>query len=164
MAKEKRVGTGKLSLLLLVVMLLGSFLSAAAQDRIKIELNMGQERPRIAVPDFKAANADPQTAPLNTVFNQTLWNDLDNAGIFDLVAKSFYPSQTPGQPQELQAKVWGDPPPNAGVLTFGNLGVNSGKVDVQGWLDDVKNAGVAKILVYEVKGDANPEQARTIEQ
>ncbi len=44
----------------------------AAQDRIKIELNMGQERPRLAAPDFKPANADPQTAPLNTVFNQTL--------------------------------------------------------------------------------------------
>ncbi|HEU4416565.1 MAG TPA: hypothetical protein VFT65_17380, partial [Candidatus Angelobacter sp.] len=52
---------------------------AAAQDRIKIELNMGQDRPRIAVPDFKAANGDPQTGPLNAVFNQTLWNDLDNA-------------------------------------------------------------------------------------
>jgi TolB protein len=107
MAKEKRTGKGTTGLLLLGFMLLGSFLSAAAQDRIKIELNMGQERPRIAVPDFKAANADAQTAPLNTVFNQTLWNDLDNAGIFDLVAKSFYPSQTPGQPAELQAKAWG---------------------------------------------------------
>ena len=162
MLKEKRVGTGKLSLLLLVAMLLGSFLSVAAQDRIKIELNMGQERPRIAVPDFKGANADPQTGPLNTVFNQTLWNDLDNAGIFDLVAKSFYPSQTPGQPQELQAKAWGDPPPNAGVLTFGNLGVNNGKVDVQGWLYDVKNPGAPQILGKQYKEDATPDMARTI--
>ena len=46
MVKEKRIGTGKTSLLLLSLMLLGSFLTAAAQDRIKIELNMGQERPR----------------------------------------------------------------------------------------------------------------------
>ena len=50
-------------------MLLCGLSSAAAQDRIKIELNMGQERPRLAAPDFKAANADPQSAPLNTVFN-----------------------------------------------------------------------------------------------
>ena len=135
---------------------------AAAQDRIKIELNMGQERPRIAVPDFKAANADPQTGPLNTVFNQTLWNDLDNAGIFDMVAKSFYPSQMPGQPGELNAKVWGDPPPNASVLTFGNLGVNSGKVDVQGWLYDVKNPGSPQILGKQYKEDATPDMARTI--
>ena len=146
----------------ITLILLCGFLSAAAQDRIKIELNMGQERPRIAVPDFKAANADAQTAPLNTVFNQTLWNDLDNAGIFDLVAKSFYPSQTPGQPAELQAKVWGDPPPNAGVLTFGNLGVNNGKVDVQGWLYDVKNPGAPQILGKQYKEDATPDMARTI--
>src|SRR3954463_6310704 len=162
MAKEKRTGKGTTGLLLLGFMLLGSFLSAAAQDRIKIELNMGQERPRIAVPDFKAANADAQTAPLNTVFNQTLWNDLDNAGIFDLVAKSFYPSQTPGQPAELQAKAWGDPPPNAGVLTFGNLGVNNGKVDVQGWLYDVKNPGAPQILGKQYKEDASPDNARLI--
>jgi TolB protein len=162
MFKEKRIGTGKTNLLLLSFILLGSFLNAAAQDRIKIELNMGQERPRIAVPDFKAANGDPQTAPLNTVFNQVLWNDLDNAGIFDLVAKSFYPSQTPGQPQELQAKVWGDPPPNAGVLTFGNLGVNSGKLDVQGWLYDVKNPGAPQILGKQYKEDATADMARTI--
>src|SRR5260370_19929181 len=88
--------------------------TAGAQDRIRIELNMGQERPRLAAPDFKAANADAQTAPLNTVFNQTLWNDLDNAGIFDMVARSFYPLQSPGSPNELQAAVWGNPPPNAG--------------------------------------------------
>src|SRR6185369_6330704 len=103
MVKAKTIAVTKLCFMTLTV--LCGFLSAAAQDRIKIELNMGQERPRIAVPDFKAANADAQTAPLNTVFNQTLWNDLDNAGIFDLVAKSFYPSQTPGQPAELQRRL-----------------------------------------------------------
>ena len=86
MVKAKRLGKG--TTLGFITLMLCGFLSAAAQDRIKIELNMGQERPRLAAPDFKAANGDPQTAPLNTVFNQTLWNDLDNAGIFDMVAKS----------------------------------------------------------------------------
>ena len=161
MLKAKTIGAATKFCFITLILLCG-FLNAAAQDRIKIELNMGQERPRIAVPDFKAANPDPQTAPLNTVFNQTLWNDLDNAGIFDLVAKSFYPSQTPGQPAELTAKAWGDPPPNAGVLTFGNVGVNSGKVDVQGWLYDVKNPGAPQILGKQYKEDATPDMARTI--
>ena len=161
MVKAKTIASGR-KLCFITLIVLCRFLSAAAQDRIKIELNMGQERPRIAVPDFKAANADAQTGPLNTVFNQTLWNDLDNAGIFDLVAKSFYPSQTPGQPAELQAKIWGDPPPNAGVLTFGNLGVNNGKVDVQGWLYDVKNPGAPQILGKQYKEDATPDMARVI--
>src|SRR5689334_15742329 len=129
MHREKSIGTGKTLCLAVLTLMMLCALSASAQDRIKIELNMGQERPRIAAPEFKAANGDPQTGPLNTVFNQTLWYGLDNVRIFDMVAKSFYPSQTPGQPAELNAKVWGDPPPNAGVITFGNLGVNNGKVD-----------------------------------
>ena len=66
-----------------------------------------------------------------------------------------------GSRQELQAKVWGDPPPNAGVLTFGNLGVNNGKVDVQGWLYDVKNPGAPQILGKQYKEDATPDMART---
>ncbi len=162
MHREKRIGTGKTLWLAGLSLMMLCALSAPAQDRIKIELNMGQERPRIAVPDFKAANGDPQTGPLNTVFNQVLWNDLDNAGIFDLVAKSFYPGQTPGQPAELNAKAWGDPPPNAGVLTFGNVGVTNGKVDVQGWLYDVKNPGAPQILGKQYKEDATPDNARLI--
>ena len=166
MHKAKRAGTRTtvyiLSLACVLAMMLGSFLSARAQDRIKIELNMGQERPRIAVPDFKTTTADPESGPLATVFNQTLWSDLDNAGIFDMVAKSFYPSQVPGQPAELNAKVWGDPPPNAGVITFGNLGVATGKVDVQGWLYDVKNPGAPQILGKQYKEDATPDNARLI--
>ena len=71
MLKAKTIGAAP-KLFFITLMVLSGFLSAAAQDRIKIELNMGQERPRIAVADFKAANADAQTAPLNTVFNQTL--------------------------------------------------------------------------------------------
>src|SRR3954453_19949668 len=140
MLRAKQSGAGKaVCILAWGCMALCAWASVAAQDRIKIELNMGQERPRIAVPDFKASTGDPQSGPLNTVFNQTLWNDLDNAGIFEMVAKSFYPAQQPGQPGELNARTWGDAPTNAGVLAFGNLGVNSGKVDVQGWLYDVKN-------------------------
>src|ERR1700686_3933048 len=166
MLKAKTIGVSKtvcfrfLRFMVLSAMLLCGVLSAAAQDRIKIELNMGQEQPRLATPDFKTSNADPQSAPLATVFNQTLWNDLDNAGIFDMVARSFYPSQTPGQPSELNAKVWSDPPPNAGMLAFGNVGVNSGKVDVQGWLHDVKNPGAPQVLGKQYKEDATPENAR----
>ncbi len=137
-------------------------LTASAQDRVKIEINMGQERPRMASPDFKAANGDPQTAPLMTAFNETLWYDLDNAGIFEMVAKSFYPGQVPGQPNELNAKIWGGPPTNAGVMTFGNVGVNAGKVDVQGWLYDVKNPGYPQILGKQYKEDATVENARVI--
>jgi TolB protein len=150
-----------ISVLLLAGLLLGAS-AAFGQGKITIELNMGQERPRLAVADFVAANADQQTGPLNTVFSQTLWNDLDNAGIFDMVARSFYPVQIPGQPSQVNAPVWGNPPTNAGLLAFGNLGVNAGKVDVQGWLLDVKNAGAPPILGKQYREDATPENARII--
>jgi TolB protein len=148
--------------LLLSGLLLGASAACAFQGKITIELNMGQERPRLAVPDFIAANADPQTGPLNTAFNQTLWNDLENAGIFDMVGKSFYPLQVPAQPSQINVPAWGNPPPNAGLLAFGNLGVNAGKVEVQGWLFDVKNAGAPPILGKQYREDANENNARLI--
>lgn len=150
------------AVLFIFAFFLYSSAASGLQGKITIELNMGQERPRIAVPDFKAANGDPQTSPLNTVFNQTLWNDLDNAGIFEIVGKSFYPLATPGQPAEVKQPEWGNPPPNAGLLAFGNLGVNNGKVDVQGWLFDVKNQGAPPILGKQYREDANADNARLI--
>ncbi|MGH9494705.1 MAG: translocation protein TolB, partial [Candidatus Sulfotelmatobacter sp.] len=62
-----------------------------AQDWVKTGTSLGVEKVRLAVPDFKQANTDPQNAALLKTFNDTLWNDLDNAGIFEMVSKSFYP-------------------------------------------------------------------------
>ena len=88
-------------LLFLLAFFLLSFpvINTPAQDWVQATINKGAPI-RLAVSDFKMATGDPQTAPLNTVFNQTLWSDLDNAGIFEMVAKSFYPLQTPGAPGE----------------------------------------------------------------
>src|SRR5215471_10367836 len=80
------------TLLVTLLGLVASVPRAAAQGTVKLEINMGQERPRMAASEFKQATSDPQSAPLATVFNETLWSDLDNAGIFEMVAKSFYPS------------------------------------------------------------------------
>src|ERR1700690_2384010 len=65
--------------------------AAAAQDWIRTGTGLGVEKVRLAVPDFKASTADPKNTDLLGVFNGTLWNDLDNAGIFEMVSKSFYP-------------------------------------------------------------------------
>ena len=134
----------------------------AFQGKITVELNMGQERPRLAVADFKAGNSDPQSRPLNSIFNETLWFDLDSAGIFEMVAKSFYPLATPGSPAELKAAAWSSPPPNAGLLAFGSLAVEVGKVGVQGWLIDVKNPTSPPVLGKQYREDATPDNARLI--
>ena len=76
-------------------------LPASAQDWIKTGTGLGVEKIRLAVPDFKASNADARNTDLLKVFNDTLWNDLDNAGIFDMVSKSFYPIGPVGTPADV---------------------------------------------------------------
>src|SRR5215469_7972444 len=105
--------------LFLLVLLLFSL--APAQDWVELVINKGAPI-RLAVPDFKAAGTDAQTASLNTVFNQTLWSDLDNSGVFEMVGKSFYPLSTPGSPNDIKLDAWSNAPVNAAFVAFGNLG------------------------------------------
>ena len=117
---------------------------------------------RLAASDFKPSTHDPKNADLLKTFNDTLWNDLDNAGIFDLVSKSFYPLQVPGQPSEVNFALWNAPPPNASMLAFGNLGVAAGKVTVQGWLYDVKNQASPQVLGKQYTDVGHRDAARVI--
>ena len=133
-----------LSCLILFSSLLVS--TSLAQDWVRTGSGLGVDKVRLAVPDFKAANADPQNNALLKTFNDTFWNDLDNSGVVELVSKSFYPLQVPGQPAEVTFNLWNVPPPNAAMLAFGNLGVASGKLTVQGWLYDVKNTASPQVL------------------
>ena len=143
----------------LVFLLVAQF--SQAQDWVQLVINKGAPI-RLAVPDFKPATNDPQTAPLNTVFNQTLWNDLDNSGIFEMVAKSFYPLQTPGSPSEIKLDSWANSPVNASFVAFGNLGVSGGKLQVQGWLFDDKNTTSPQVLGKQYAEAATPDNARLI--
>ena len=79
---------------------------AFTQDWIKTGTGLGVERIRIAVPDFKASSQDPRNAELLRTFNDTLWNDLNNAGIFEMVSKSFYPLGQVGAPADVKFETW----------------------------------------------------------
>ena len=135
---------------------------ALAQDWVRTGSGLGVERVRLAVPDFKAANADPLNTSLLKTFNDTFWNDLDNSGVVDLVSKSFYPLQVPGNPTEITFGMWNSPPPNAAMLAFGNLAVAGGKVVVQGWLYDVKNTASPSILGKQYADLPTEDSARII--
>lgn len=137
-------------------------LSFAQQDWIRTGTGLGVEKIRLAVPDFKAASAGANTEQLLDAFNQTLWNDLQNAGIFDMVSKSFYPLQVPAAPQDVRLDAWGNPPANAAMLAFGNLSSDGQTVTVQGWLYDVKNATVPQVLGKQYREGATVDNARTI--
>ena len=114
----KRIAAARNHLVLFTILILAA--TAAAQDWIRTGTGLGVEKIRLAASDFKPATQDPKNTDLLKTFNDTLFNDLDNAGIFDLVSKSFYPLQVPGQPTELKAADWSaSPAPNASMLAFG---------------------------------------------
>jgi TolB protein len=133
-----------------------------AQDWIRTGTGLGVEKVRLAASDFKATTQDPKNADLLKAFNDTLWNDLDNAGIFDMVSKSFYPLQAPGNPSEVRFEAWNGPPPNASMLAFGDLGVTANNVLVHGWLYDVKNTASPQVLGKQYTDSATTEGARLI--
>jgi TolB protein len=157
------IGARLLSALSLLILLGSLFPSTSfAQDWVRTGSGLGVEKVHLAVPDFKPSNSDPQNDALLKAFNDTLWNDLDNSGVVELVSKSFYPLQVPGQPPEVTFGVWNSPPPNAAMLAFGNLGVAAGKLTVQGWLYDVKNTASPEVLGKQYTDVATSDAARLI--
>ena len=135
---------------------------AFSQDWIKTGTGLGVEKIRIAVPDFKATNTDSRNAELLRTFDETLWNDLSNAGIFEMVSKSFYPLGQVGLPGDVKFETWSAPPPNAAMLVFGNLGAAANTLTVQGWLYDVKNVNSPQVLGQQYTDQPTTQAARVI--
>ncbi len=156
--RSKSCGVVRLLSLVLVCGLIAT--AAQAQDWVKTGTSLGVNRVRLAVPDFKPSTSDPTNAALLKTFNDTLWNDLDVSGVVDLVSKSFYPLQVPGQPPEVNFISWNAPPPNAAMLAFGNLGVAGGRLTVQGWLFDVNNIQNPQVLGKQYADTASDAAAR----
>jgi TolB protein len=61
---------------------------SGAQDWVTTGSNLTSHPIRMAAADFKPAGADPQTTPFKAIFDSTLYSDLNNAGIFQMVSKS----------------------------------------------------------------------------
>ena len=125
----------KLSLLGCVLAACGLLSNLSAQDfsgTIK-----GGAKVKIAVPDFRGSADAPRLMP---TFNQTLWGDLVNAGLFDLVAKTLYPHPIPQQPSDFGPTTmtsWSNPPAQASYLAFGYGGTQSNVFVVRAWLYDL---------------------------
>jgi TolB protein len=131
----------KLSLILLIVSAAG-FLHAQINGRV----SGGATKPTIAVPDLRGSG-DAQK--FMSVFNSTLFNDLQTSGQLIMVPKTSYPLQVPQQPQDFRAPVngqsqgpwltdWSAPPASANYLAFGYTAVQSNQIVLYGWLFDVR--------------------------
>ena len=112
-------------------------LNAQDQGWFRTGTGLGVAKARVAVADFAART--PQAQPLEKMFHDVLWADLDYSGVLELVSPSFYPTSVPSQPSELKAEQWSLPPGNAYMLAYGNLTLEGTNVSVAGYLSDVHN-------------------------
>jgi TolB protein len=133
-----------------------------AQDWVHTGSNLGNARIRLASADFKQVGADPQTGALKATFDSTLYSDLQNAGIFDMVSKSFNPQTTPGSPQEINLSQWSADPALAAMVAFGALSASNGRLTVYGWLDDTRNTANPQVLGKQYNEAASADMARTV--
>ncbi len=134
----------------------------AAQDWVHTGTNLSNPTIRIAAADFKPVGGDPQTPALKAVFDATLFNDLGNAGIFDLVSKSLAPQAMPGSPQEMVLSQWSAAPANAAMVAFGALSASNGRLVVYGWLFDTSNSANPQVLGKQYNEAASEDMARTV--
>jgi len=148
----------------LALLIAALFISPAlhAQDWFHLETSTGASKLRLAVANFKSASADPGTLPAKAAFDQTLYNDLSNAGIFDLVSKDMTPQSTPGGQSEIQLAQWSAAPANAAMVVFGNLAVSGGRLTVNGFLDDAKNPQYPQVFARQYSDAASDNNARQI--
>ncbi len=145
-----------------VVVLFPAGSAAQAQDWFKTETSSGADRIRIAVADFKPVSTDSEAHAFKGTFDTTLYSDLANAGIFDIVSKSLQPQVTPGTPAEINLGQWAGAPTSAAMVAFGNLGVESNRVVVSGFLFDAKNAQFPQVLAKQYSEQASEDSVRQI--
>jgi TolB protein len=145
-----------------LLIILAFSVPSTSQDWIKTGTGLGVEKVRLAASDFKGSTSDAKNPELLKVFNDTLWNDLDNAGIFEMVSKSFYPLGAVGAPADVKFESWSSAPPNTAMLAFGNLGASGSNVTVQGWLYDVKNITSPQVLGKQYQDAATTSATRII--
>ncbi len=151
-----------ITLLAALAVLLALPFSLQAQDWFHLETSTAGGKTRLAVANFKPASSSPDTSAQKAVFDQTLYNDLSNAGIFDLVSKTMAPQSTPGGQSEIQLAQWAAAPANASMVAFGNLAVTGGRLVVNGFLDDAKNPQYPQVFARQYSETASDNSARAI--
>ena len=141
-------------------------LALAQQSDIIIKL-AGGERAVLAVPDFRGAGAAQSQMD---AFNQTLWSDLEESGLFKMAPKTMYPLEPPQRPQDFRPPKlpaasprrgerpkpvrqgpwltdWSDPPVSANYLAFGYTAEQAGGLVLFGNFYNVTQADLANARV-----------------
>jgi TolB protein len=132
--------------------------SVAAQDWFKTGTGLGVSKARLGVADF--ASKDTPSQPLATLFSDVVRSDLDYSGVVEVVSKSYNPLQTPATPGEVDYKAWSGAPASAQLLAFGNLSTSGNAIEIQAWLNDVRDASLPPVIGKVYRGDATEAQVR----
>jgi TolB protein len=152
----------KLILTSLAALAGGAILVHGQQGQIGGTIVKEHGKSKMAVIDFRGAG-DAQK--LMAIFNTTLWDELSNSGVLEMVGKSFYPLEIPQQPQDFKPPTtaaplrrgdpprtvkngpwladWSGPPTNTDYLTFGYTAVQDGRLVLRGFLFNVRQPDVA---------------------
>ncbi len=119
---------------------------------------LGVDKIRLAVADFgpRTDNAKTHSAQ----FTQIVRDDLAFSGVVELVSPSFYPTQAPTQPGELQNAAWTESQVNAHYVAFGNLTETATEVAIQAWLYDVTNPSSQSVVGKIYRGAPTDPQVR----
>jgi TolB protein len=156
------------------------FLAGQGPD-INLKIEKGR-KPRVAVIDFRGAG-DAQK--FMTTFNTTLWDELSNSGVLEMVGKSSYPLDVPQQPQDFKPPTaaaparrgdpqrvvkngpwltdWSNPPTTASHLVFGYTATQDGRLLLKGFLflvtqPDVASASLIGKLYFGSLDDAGAKK------
>jgi TolB protein len=137
-----------------------TLLVLAAQQVDLGTIRRDAQRPALAVPDFRG---DGQAQAFMGAFNQTLWSDLESAGLFRMVPKTQYPTTVPQQLSDLKVPPpvdntpprrgqappppptggglwladWSNPPAQANYVAIGYTAVQNSLFVLRGWLVDL---------------------------
>jgi TolB protein len=164
----------------------GAGVAVSGPQDIVISLSSNQ-RPAMAIPDLRGSGA---AQPLMGAFNQTLWSDIDGAGLFKMVPKTSYPVTVPQQPSDFREpppKVqtprgrrgelvspptggglwlsdWSGPPTSANYLAFGYTAAQNGVLVLYGWFYDLSRGTPdnAKVIGNRYLGSLDEAGARLV--
>jgi TolB protein len=153
----------------LAALTLAGIAALVAQDRIVIEIVGQGGKGSMALPDFRGSGEAQQLMP---VFNTTLWNDLDQSGLFRMVPKTSYPLSFPQRPEDwkqdlpagaparagrtpqnppdygLRMRDWAGPPVSATYMAIGYTAAQGGRLVLFGWLYNVAQPDLANAQVF----------------
>jgi TolB protein len=137
---------------------------------------VGGQKAVIAIPDFRGAGRAGNFA---ATFNETLFSDIDQAGVFKMAPKSMFPLNVPQRPEDFRKPLqydpnnrtrapwlldWSEPPVSSDFLAFGYTAEQDNQMVLFGWLFNVRQPEVsgAQVIGKIYHGSLDEEGARKV--